>query len=376
MSSRSTRTCWTISAFLFPLLFFVAAVNPYLLPEQYDNVLYYFGAQSLAETGSFKWEGYYIQNWPPVLSAMMAIPFALGLNSVAIGKLVVVLSVALTLTWGYRLFQLEGREHALLTFFFAGLLPAGFLMGTRIMSEWPYAALSMLFFILLYQMRYDRGMPLALLAGAVLGAASLTRWVGVLLGIALIAQAMPYVWNRRPKWRAVLPEFAAAVFGATIWAIWKAKLAYQVHMGTASANWYFDGSNFLAYFSVSAFWKTLGDLFFQSNSILSVAGLQNHPAALLLILPAAVTLLGLFWHFRYYRQPADWYVLATLVLFLCFRWKHTRYLVPLAPFLLFYFFMGISCLAHWTKVNIWRTWPCKLTLAGWAAALVLSLIHI
>ncbi|MBI2951963.1 hypothetical protein HYY27_07710, partial [bacterium] len=194
---------------LAPLLLYGVALNPYFLPSQYDDILYYYGAKSLAENGSYQFNGLYITDWPPALPALLATLFLLGLESVWVAKSLILLFAGLGLLLTYRLFEREGRPHPLIVGLLFALLPSSFTMGTRIMAEWPYIAISLLFFILLDLLNgRRRSIPFAVLTGAVLGLASLTRWAGVFLGAAVLSQAFARIRRRRGAsgLRLALPE--------------------------------------------------------------------------------------------------------------------------------------------------------------------------
>src|SRR5262245_42470246 len=100
------RRVWLM---LLPLVLYGAALNPFFLPATYDDIVYHFGALSLAAEGSFKYCGKYIVDWPPGPSVLIAIPFWLGWQSVLSAKVCVLLCAVAGLLFGFRLFQKEGR---------------------------------------------------------------------------------------------------------------------------------------------------------------------------------------------------------------------------------------------------------------------------
>src|SRR5262245_17137082 len=63
---------------LLPLAIYAIALNPHFLPATFDNILYYFGAVSLANEGSFQFREKYISDWQPGFSALLALPFRLA----------------------------------------------------------------------------------------------------------------------------------------------------------------------------------------------------------------------------------------------------------------------------------------------------------
>ena len=40
----------TVLILMLPLILYGAAINPYFLPQQYDNTLYYYGGEALAQS--------------------------------------------------------------------------------------------------------------------------------------------------------------------------------------------------------------------------------------------------------------------------------------------------------------------------------------
>lgn len=366
-----------IFVLLAPLLLYGVALNPYFLPSQYDDILYYYGAKSLAESGSYQFNGLYITDWPPVLPALLAIFFLAGLESVWVAKSLILLFAGLGLLLTYRLFEREGRPHPLTIGLLFALLPSSFTMGTRIMAEWPYIAISFLFLILLDLLNgRKRGIPFAVLTGCVLGLASLTRWAGVFLGVAVLAQVFTKIKSGRgiSGLRLALPEMVVALTGACLFGLWRAKIALELLAGTAelSENW---GSlEAIFYFDPVAQLNLFNDLFFGGLNIVQYFGVENHPITFILVLPVLITIAGMVSHFRSKGlRPADWYVFTTLiVLTFYYEIKLTRYLLPIAPFLLSYLFTGIALIARTLKVkaDIWSAWPFKAALAAWMVMLV------
>ena len=54
------------------LVVYLLALNPWFVPEQPDDVLYFFGAISLLDGEGFALGGTLTTDWPPVFSAMLA----------------------------------------------------------------------------------------------------------------------------------------------------------------------------------------------------------------------------------------------------------------------------------------------------------------
>jgi hypothetical protein len=365
---------------LLPLVLYAAALNPFFLPASYDDVVYHFGALSLAVEGSFKYCGKYIVDWPPGLSVLIAIPFRLGWQSVLSAKVCVLLCVAGGLLFGFRLFQKEGRPFPALTFGLFGLLPVSFLMGTRTMSEWPYFLASILFLHVLHKLRTPPTGLLSMVgAGLLLGAASLTKFTGVLLGASVVAQ-MTHKWvQSRKAWplRAILPELLTALIGAGCFVAWRVKIAWQLEAGTASPSdyyregWFPHHLNGFNPFSVPG---KITDLLFHTEAAMGVVGWGGWSAVLAEAVPGLVVLTGLVLRLRSReRTPADWYVLSLLVFFsLIGTNQQTRYLMPVAPFLISYGLLGCR---HWRqrlfgRVPWCKVWPIRWAAAGWFAVLL------
>lgn len=361
-----------------PLLLYGAAVNPYFPPGTYDDIVFYYGARSLAESGSFQFGGKYVVDWAPGLSVLLAVPMSLGFESVWAAKLCILLCVSAGLFLTFRYLRAEGRPRALVTCTLFALLPTGFMMGTGIMTEWPFIALSFLFLGLLRSLDGERrGLPLAALAGLVLGAASLTRWIGVLLGAAVLSQALSRM-KAKPGFRAILPEFLVAAIGAALFCLWKLKLVWQVGSGAAEPSTYYRAYWYLDLFASTEFSALpfrIGDLFFQVSSLSRYLGTDG-PAMRMAVwgVSGPLILWGAVWRFRRCGiQPGDWYALATLALFALLKQNpQVRYLLPIAPFLLSYFLVGLDAAlgAPECLTSRWRAGLTGAALAAWAAALV------
>ncbi len=345
----------TLVVLLLPLLLYVAALNPYFPPDNYDDLVYYSGAVSLASDLSFKEEGIHIVDWPPVLSALVAIPFALGLESLWTAKICILFAAAAGLIAGWSLYRREGRPAPLLTFVLFALLPISFMMGTRLMTEWPYFLIAALFLIALSRLRrtYDWQTGPIVLAGALLATATLTRFVGVLLSAAVVAQAIEKLVATR-RWRSVLPELATAAIGATGFLLWKVKLHWQIQAGTASGTVYYtDGvtPDMVGRFEPLTLLSRITDLFLHSNALLAVQGWEGPLVSLICAVPGAIVMLGLATRLASKeRSPTDSYVIALLALLACLGAdQQTRYLMPIAPFLIGYGFTGCMKLFNWVR---------------------------
>ena len=362
-----------------PLLLYIAALNPYFLPGTYDNIVFFYGAKSLLENGIFAIEGKYIVDWAPGLSILLAIPFALAGESVWLGKGLIILCVGAGIFFTSRYLKAEGNPNPRIICLLFALIPTGFMMGTRIMTEWPFIALSFLF---LWQLKVvdgeKRSMGLGVLLGFILGAAALTRWIGVLLGFALIGQLVSRMKaGKITGFRCILPEFTAALIGGSVYCLWKLKLAWLVHSGLADSSMYYPDFWYIYIFEtfkISTLPYKISDLFFQATSINRFLGVEANPVRLVWILPGLLTFWGMIQHFRLRGiLPGDWYALSTLVLFLLLdQNQQVRYLLPVAPFLLSYFLFGLDMAANACArlAPEWRKTLLKMALVAWIITLI------
>lgn len=373
----------TIAILLLPLVLYVAALNPYFPPGNYDDLVYYSGAVSLADELSFKDEGRYIVDWPPGLSALVAIPFALGLESLWTAKILILFAAAAGLIAGWTLHRREGRPAPLVTFVLFALLPISFMMGTRLMTEWPYFFISALFLLALSRLRqHGWHTALVVLAGSLLATATLTRFVGVLLGAAVLAQAIEKLVATR-RWRAILPEVVTAGIGAAGFLLWKAKLYRQIQAGTAAETMYYsDGitPDMIVQFEPLTLLPRITDLFFHTNSALAAQGWEGPLATLACAVPGAIVMLGLVARLASRkRSPTDWYVVAMLALVARLGDdQQTRYLMPIAPFLIGYGFAGGRKLFHWARPGVIPRFGllARLGVVAWMLLLVAGTTHL
>jgi hypothetical protein len=366
---------------LLPLALYAAALNPFFLPATYDNIVYYFGGISLAEEGSYRFQGMHVVDWPPGVSALLAVPFSLGWKSVWAAKICILLVAAGGLLLGLRLLQNEKRPFPVLTLSLFALLPFSFLVGTRTMGEWPYFLASVAFLLALRKLRHNTGNLLlpAVGAGLLLGAASLTKFTGVLLGAAVVAQ-ITQKWlssARRPAWGAILPEVITAVTGAGIFLIWKVKLQLQITAGTASTYDYYHSGwvpEHLGPFVPFRVPERISDLLFHCEAGVSLLGWSGWPVVLACAVPGLVVLAGMIIRLRSReRTPSDWYVLVVLLMFSVIGTnQQTRYLMPVAPFLIGYGFL--ACRELWRSFGLDTTWSAKWLVRPAIGCWILALI--
>jgi len=377
---------WRTTLPWLPLLLYVAALNPYFLPGTYDNVIYHVGGVSMAESGAFLYQGKYNIAWAPGLPALLALPYSIGPQSPLTAKLVVLMCVAAGLFLVRRFLLREGREHPALICAVLALAPCGFMMGTRIMSEWPYIAMSFLFLLCLDRLRNERRtVSFALVVGCVLGAAALTRFVGVLLGMAVVAQAVTSLrsGDRRHWCRAIIPEAIVAAVGAGAFLLWQIRDAWHVSNGTAAAENYYHGRWYVNIFLHPSFRTVPGkisDLLFHIEKVLQAVHISGSASVWLPLLIGLVAIVGMAARLASAKQtPGDWYALAVVALF-AFQNKNqqVRYLLPVAPFLISYLFSGVALGAKAISIRDSRLFRFAFSTfcAVWISALALLDVYL
>ena len=129
---------------LMLVLVYLFGLNPYLLPEVYDNVVYLSGARSLAEGKGYRFEDAAVLDWPPGLSLLIALPMVLGLDGIHAVKVFLLLFVGLALFLICR--HLERDRYPIPTFIMClcALSPVAFKCGTTILAEWVFMTVSFL----------------------------------------------------------------------------------------------------------------------------------------------------------------------------------------------------------------------------------------
>ncbi len=362
-------------------LLYAAALNPWFLPDTYDNVLYHGAARSIAEGEGYRFGGEVVTDWPPLFPALLAVPHVAGLHGVVAAKAVVlVLSLAgIALAW--RLARAEDRPWPALVALGTALAPTGFQMGTRVMAEWPYMAASFAFLLALRRTgeagRSRRGLATAVGAGLLLGAAGLTRYTGVFLMAAVAWQALRRLRDRSlgaPAWGRALPAIGVGAVGAGGWVAWALVLA-RAAQGPAEAVMQPQNLASSSYgdFHPFAVLQAATNLFFCTHSVLGRLPGAG-PAATLL--GVALGIVGLAARVRRGAfSPSDAYTLAFLPFLALYERGEvatlTRYLLPVGPFLLSWVFEGVRDVAGRLTHRVPAPARLGRVLAGaWLAALL------
>ena len=377
-SSRWLRAApYAVAVLAF--LLYAGGMNSFVLPAVYDNIVYYQSAKSLAAGEGYRFASSFVGDWPPAFALALAVPFALGLESVITAKLAVLLCVGLGLCFTYRLLKQEGRPHAWLIVGVFTALPASMMMGTRVVAEWPYIAASFACLLVLRQLGESRRLSHALAAGLLLGTAALTRYVGVFLGVAFIAQAIGAFRGakRGARLRSTMPEVVASVVGGSVFCVWIAVLSVQLVGGQGGAIADNMEPHVYGHFHLDGVLRAVGHLLFQWDTVVGKLGLTGLLALAVGIVPAMLCLVGVAARVRR-LAPCDWYVAAYLA-FLCVYERGevkilTRYLMPVAPFLISYLFEGLLLLSR--AVARRRGTPVAWALPALATAWILVAVAV
>lgn len=357
-----------------PLLVYGAALNPYYPPGNYDDILYLGAARAIATRGSYEFAGHHVADWPPAFSTMLAIPMWLGLDSLWIAKLLIVACAAIGSMLALRLLERIRAPLPLASVLIASLLPNALLMGSRVMSEQPFLAVSFAFLLALDRVHDDgaKSKRRALAAGALLGLAALTRSVGVLLGVAVVAQAVSRA-RAAPagaRLRAIAPELIVALIGAFPVLAWRVHVWLEIRSGAAVSRYQSDAS-FLSHVDPLGLLRNVGDLLAQSTRVATAVGLPTLALDVVLVGLFVVVVFGVSIAWKSTRsRPATAYLLATLVLFTCLEWKFPRYLLPVAPFLVSYVAAGAGLLGRAVSSSRGARLAGFAALALWATALL------
>ena len=292
----------------------------------YDDVLYFEAARSLLATGRFSYAGEPIVDWPPGFPGLLAGLFALVGPSVAAGKVLVLASVLVASVCLGMLFRREERRFPLGITLAWCVLPTSFLAAARLMSEWPFAALSLCFLYSLDRMRATRAVGWIFASALLFAAAILVRYAGVILGVAVLAQLTLTLRGERTR-RAIASDLFVGLVGAVAFVGWE---LHARSIGTAR----YHRSGFLSHANPQDLLTGIADLIFEARKLgpLGDFGSIAVPALGLSVLCLATV--GLVARVRAKKIfPSDCYAVAGIGLFLVLEWKFARYLIPLAPWI-------------------------------------------
>ncbi|MFT5107798.1 MAG: hypothetical protein ACI9UA_003432 [Pseudoalteromonas tetraodonis] len=368
---------WVLT--ILPAAIFLLALNPWFTPEQHDDVLYFFGAKSIVETGEFALDGTPITDWPPVFPVFLAGARIIAGDAVWVAKLVVFAFVVAGLFAIRAMAKVHRFELPVAVAALTCLLPISLISGASVLSEWPFLALSMAFLITLQRLGSSRSMPWMFAAGALLALASLTRFAGVFLGIAVLAQMWTQFRQARvssaaPWYRAIAPEIGVAMMGAIPWLLWKMRCSQAIASGDAPTGAYDRTSHYLERFSnidPYALFSMIETTLFSLRRAVETRVDSAILSGIIVVLLMGLLVFGMVRQFRTHGvQPADWYVLAMLALLLGDLVKPERYFLPIAPFLIGYIILGLRDLSTMLYHERSRLFV-KGAIVMWAAWLIL-----
>ena len=335
------------------VLFCLGGLNPYFRPDYHDNITYYVAAESLLAGDGYTFEGNPIADWPPITSIIFAGVFAVFGKSVVVAKLISITAAVIAIILANQLLRREQRPDRLKTVAIFCLTPIALLTATTVASDWICAAFSFGCLLALSRLNRQRGLPLAIATGLLLGLAALTRQTGVLLGAAIVFQAFT-VWRGRGI-RAILPECLAAATGAAMYLGWGAYTAAQLaKQPPLTGNYATYGLSLFSDFSISELMLSIFDVFCKWDDVLERMGVPADFAAPLLIIPSLILVAGLVSNARRKAiHASDLYSLAFLALLFGYHWKLSRYLLPITPFLIAWFFAGLRCTGRFLASLSW-----------------------
>lgn len=321
--------------FFLPLFLYLLALNPYITPDTYDNVVYYEGARSFLSSGEYKVNNAYIVSWPPGVSLLLMIPFSLGFESVIAAKFVMIVLGFFSLFFFLLLMEKEKRAYPLLSCFLFALNPYTLQAFSRILSEAPFLFWSTLCLLTLSHLR-DRKTSLlyAIVLSLLLIIAILTRFIGVLLLVPLVidgtkkARAMLGSERRKEILLCALPF----VIGCITFLSWKLYV-WKLDAAGSEMDVFYTTLNKFYFFNVQDTLNLIVDSMFGTHLV------QGHIDLLWLSIPILLVILtGIY---RYERlNSIDVYVLAMVVVISFYEWKIGRYFIYLLPFFYSYFFCG------------------------------------
>ena len=111
------------------------------------------------------------------------------------------------------------------------LLPVALVTGASILSEWPYIVASFAFLLALSKLSQTRQWRWAIAAGVLLALASLTRFLGVFLGAAIVVQAVRFA--RQRGLGGAGQEIVVSLMEAVPWVVWKVRCQSLIATGEA-----------------------------------------------------------------------------------------------------------------------------------------------
>lgn len=319
--------------FLFlPIIPYLLALNPYLTPSTYDNIVYFEGARSIVESFTYSIDGIHIIGWPFGLSGLLAIPFSLGFDQVMIAKGLILCTALFSWQLIYQLLKEEKRPFPLLSTILFALSPFALQSGSRILSEYPFTLLSMLFLLLLSRIGNKNSIKWTVGAAITLFGVILLRPIGIALMIPIFVA----IWQKR-QW--TLHYLSVLCIGLTAFFVWKGYTIWVEQTVVPLGKNYIQLDSFL-HFEPHLVLRELGNYLLELHLIFSQGNTWGY---LFSILVLCVAIIGYFQTPKCaQRRGTDAYILCTLCILSIAHWKLSRYLLPIAPFLFSYILGGIG----------------------------------
>jgi hypothetical protein len=288
--------------------------------------------------------------YPPVFPLLLALILAQAGPSVIVMKLAVVVMAAAALLALHRLYaELHGEPSALIVVLLTVSLHSILFYSHSVMSEMPYVLFSLL--AMLAAHRCARRLPggWLWLTAALVSLTYLTRLVGLALLPAVIAHiVIDGEGPARARWRRAIGFGALASCGAALW------FARGAMLGDGAVSPYVAEFRFhdlveagTATGVVTEFVGRIGANLLRYEIHLGQAILHWAPRlTILMVLASSVSFVGLLRCAWRQRTILEYYVVCYLAILVVYPVNHPqRYLVPVLPFLLFYFVTGVTWLA-------------------------------
>lgn len=322
-------------------LFYVLALNPYLGPGIFDDVVYLGGAESLAKGDGYYFNGQMIGDWPPFFSIILALPIYLGLPAIISAKIIVLIFVFLSLLIMNQLMLEEEWEYRIPVLLLFALAPTGLIWGSRIMSDWLFVCLVFTFLLLL---KRSENRPIwgkwTWLAGICFGLAFLTRYAGLFLSFPLAAQAFLQI-SRGLQF--FVSRVIIGLMGLSIFIVfWIFPVQHAMEQRTANVGYFGSIQKILE--------KINFDFVELMNVIVaymtSIKLPSEFPKSIGIVITAVLVIVMLVGLYQKYAKKgivySDFWVFGLLFVYLAFYDKIERYFLPVGPFLFYYAILGME----------------------------------
>lgn len=326
---------------LIPAILFALVLNPYMTPDLYDNLIYYIGAQNIPEYSIDLSKGLYLIGWPPVFAFLLAIPHQLGHLSPIVGKGIVMGLALFSISLFYRLFRLEKRFFPIISCFLVAISPTGVIIASKMLTEWPFTFFAVAFLLLLHHLNVSKHKWITAFAATFcLILAIMTRYIGVAL---LLPVAMSAIKNLKEK-RSIFAlkyEFFIGVIASGAYLCWKYYVASEISAICSTDEvpciTFLVGLERFQYFSLTQLLYQICDLFFHIHLIIPTS--EDLSTKIFLYSIGGLITIGFL---SRPKKISDAFVVGILVILSCYFYKITRYLLPVAPFLLSDLLLGCS----------------------------------